>query len=196
METRLPQRKQIRLQNYDYTRPAYYYITIVVNGKLNLFGKIDNGTMHLSLAGETIKNSIEEIPSRFEKTEITEYIVMPNHIHLVFYNGGEHYVPDIVRWFKSVTTNRYIHGVNEMGWYRFDKTLWQRNYYEHIIRNQQSYSNILNYIRTNPERWRAEKEDEDIEGLPNHLTGVHGGTPLPKTKKSGVHGGTPLPKTQ
>ena len=186
MEQQLPYRKQLRLQGYDYTRPAYYFCTIAVNDKLHLFGYIDKGEMHLSAAGKIILQTINEISSRFDKTEITEYIVMPNHVHLVFFNGGKHYVPDIICWVKSVSTNRYIHGVNEQGWPRFNKTLWQRNYYEHIIRSQESYINIINYIKENPSRWAIHDEDEDICGLPKYLTetvnsntGVHGGTPLP-----------------
>ena len=97
---------------------------------------------------------------------------MPNHVHLLFFNGGEHYVPDIIRWFKSVSTNRYIHGVNEQGWTRFNKTLWQRNYYEHIIRNQQAFENIRLYIRDNPKRWNNGC-DKDIDGLP---ASIHMGT--------------------
>ncbi|MCP5049427.1 MAG: hypothetical protein GY940_19815 [bacterium] len=63
----------------------------------------------------------------------------------------------MVQWFKTMTTNEYIRGVKNNNWPRFDKKLWQRNYYEHIIRDENSYDYISEYIQTNPERW---KDDE------------------------------------
>ena len=63
----------------------------------------------------------------------------------------------VVQWFKTMTTNEYIRGVKTLGWQPFDKKLWQRNYYEHIIRNEQSYQNIANYIINNPANWGKDK---------------------------------------
>jgi len=62
-------------------------------------------------------------------------------------------IGDVVGWFKTMTTNEYIRGVNELGWKRFDDKLWQRNYWEHIIRDDQSYDRIAAYIIQNPEKW-------------------------------------------
>lgn len=193
METQLPHRKHLRLSNFDYTYPTYYFITIVINDRLPLLGSIDNCVVNLSPAGETVFNTIEEIPSRFDKTEIVEYIVMPNHLHIIIFNGGEHYIPDIVRWLKSVTTNRYIHGVKEQGWPQFNKKLWLRDYYEHIIRNHHSFENIIRYIRENPIRWSDTVDDEDINGLPETFMGVPPCTSENENdRQTGVHGGTPL----
>lgn len=66
-------------------------------------------------------------------------------------------INNMMDWFKTMTTNEYIRGVKTMGWLRFDGKLWQRNYWEHIIRNQQSYENISNYIIENPARWKEDK---------------------------------------
>ena len=63
----------------------------------------------------------------------------------------------VVQWFKTMTTNEYIRGVKTLGWQPFDKKLWQRNYWEHIIRNEQSYQNITNYIINNPANWGNDK---------------------------------------
>lgn len=63
----------------------------------------------------------------------------------------------VVQWFKTMTTNEYIRGVKQLDWPPFDRRLWQRNYYEHIIRNQLSYNDIVNYIITNPSRWKDDK---------------------------------------
>ncbi|MDR1592128.1 MAG: hypothetical protein LBS16_04500, partial [Prevotellaceae bacterium] len=63
----------------------------------------------------------------------------------------------VTQWFKTMSTNEYIRGVKTLGWHPFNKKLWQRNYYEHIIRNQQSHQNILDYIIHNPENWQNDK---------------------------------------
>jgi REP element-mobilizing transposase RayT len=60
-------------------------------------------------------------------------------------------------WFKTMTTNEYIRGVKQFDWERFDKKLWQRSYYDHIIRDEKSYDNIVNYIIRNPENWDTDK---------------------------------------
>ena len=73
---------------------------------------------------------------------------------------GEHIgspLHDVVRWFKTMTTNAYIRGVKNMGWQRFNRKLWQRNYWEHIIRNEKSLEQIANYIYENPMRWQQDK---------------------------------------
>ena len=73
---------------------------------------------------------------------------------------GEHVgspLPHVVQWFKTMTTNEYIRGVKNMGWERFDGKLWQRNYYEHIIRDEKSYNAISKYIIDNPAKWMDDK---------------------------------------
>lgn len=63
----------------------------------------------------------------------------------------------IVQWFKTMTTNEYIRGVKNMGWIQFNGKLWQRNYWEHIIRDEKSYKTISNYIINNPSKWKEDK---------------------------------------
>ncbi|MDR3218324.1 MAG: hypothetical protein LBU22_04980 [Dysgonamonadaceae bacterium] len=63
----------------------------------------------------------------------------------------------VVQWFKTMSTNEYIRGVKTLGWSPFNKKLWQRNYYDHIIRNDQSYQNISDYISNNPMKWMDDK---------------------------------------
>lgn len=74
--------------------------------------------------------------------------------------GGEHIgspLHQIVQWFKTMTTNEYIRGVKTLGWKRFDGKLWQRNYWEHIIWDDQSYEDISKYIINNPKNWHTDK---------------------------------------
>jgi len=63
----------------------------------------------------------------------------------------------VVQWFKTMTTNDYICGVKTLSWQRFYKKLWQRNYWEHIVRNNKSYQNIANYIISNPANWESDE---------------------------------------
>jgi REP element-mobilizing transposase RayT len=73
---------------------------------------------------------------------------------------GEHIgspLHSVVQWFKTMTTNEYIRGVKTLGWQPIDKKLWQRNYHEHIIRNEKTYQYIANYIINNPEKWENDR---------------------------------------
>ena len=72
-------------------------------------------------------------------------------------NVSESPLSTVVGWFKTMSTNEYIRGVKQMGWAPFDRKLWQRNYYEHIIRNDQSLWHISDYIINNPTRWQTDK---------------------------------------
>ena len=75
-------------------------------------------------------------------------------------NMGEHIgspLSRVIQWFKTMTTNEYIRNVKSNGWTRFDGKLWQRNYWEHIIRNEKSYANISKYIKNNPSKWDNDK---------------------------------------
>ena len=69
---------------------------------------------------------------------------------------------DIVNWFKTMTTNQYIRGVKQNGWLPFRGKLWQRNYYEHIIRNEEELNHIRHYIAENPLNWRTDEENPDV----------------------------------
>jgi REP element-mobilizing transposase RayT len=90
---------------------------------------------------------------KFIGTKIDKYVIMPDHMHFILILSGGHAGPPlhkIIHWFKTMTTNEYIKGVNNGSYPSFDKHIWQRNYYEHIIRNEQDYQEIWDYIDTNP----------------------------------------------
>jgi putative transposase len=159
----LPQRKTIRLKGYDYSRAGLYFITICTQDRLCLFGKIENGLMILNDAGHRVNQWWDELKNKYNFIELHEQIIMPNHFHGIIQifstdpNGQTHRsaptVNSIVQWFKTMTTNGYIRGVKNYGWPRFHKKLWQRNYYEHIIRDEISYHQISEYIQTNSLKW-------------------------------------------
>ena len=86
---------------------------------------------------------------------------MPDHLHFVLIKTGAHIgapLQQIIKWFKTQTTNEYIKGVKNGLYEPFDKHLWQRGYYEHIIRNQQDLGEIRHYIENNPAKWVLENK--------------------------------------
>lgn len=82
------------------------------------------------------------------------------------HTSGEHTgspLHRVIQWFKTMTTNEYIRGVKQSGWVPFPGRLWQRNYYEHIVRNENEMSRIREYIKNNPARWATDKDNPFIE---------------------------------
>lgn len=155
-------RRSIRLKGYDYAQAGAYFVTIVAQGRQSFFGKITGAEMFPHDAGRMIITVWVSLPERFINIELGAFIVMPNHFHAILYIVGTGFIPalhgrdssmadvadatgatlvvaptvgQIIGAFKSITTHEYIKGVDGLGWPRFDKRLWQRNYYEHIIRS-------------------------------------------------------------
>ena len=141
----------------NYTNSACYFITIVVNEREPLFGYINDDTMHLNDAGRMVVETISHIEKLHPGCTVPHKIVMPNHIHFILQTPWSTALPEIIRQFKSRTTTEYARRVTSDGWPRFDIHLWQRSYYDHIIRNQQEYTHIANYIETNPTRWTNDR---------------------------------------
>jgi putative transposase len=179
IEREHPNRRSIRLKGYDYSCPGGYFLTIVLQDRACLFGEIAHGLMKLSAIGEMIWGWWQRLPERYAVT-LDEFVIMPNHFHgIVLLNDpgahgdqgtgahgdqgtGAHVgapLQQIVRWFKTMTTNEYIRGVRDHGWPRFEEHLWQRNYYEHIIRNDKDLTRIRQYICNNPQAWESDTEN-------------------------------------
>lgn len=180
-----PKRKILRLKDYDYSSVGWYYVTICTQDQKCLFGKIINEKMVLNSVGEMIAHWWLKLPNGFVKIELDVYQIMPNHIHgIIIINEnfvGAGLVParnnkrktnavrattrvaptlgDIVGTFKSLTTHEYINGVKNRRWKPFHKRLWQRNYYEHIIRHQEDLNQIRQYTKDNPQKWAEDQEN-------------------------------------
>ena len=184
-------RRSIRLREYDYSQGGAYFITICTNNKQCFFGHVVNGEMQLNQAGFSIQTTWDELPQRFDNLELDEFITMPNHIHgiVVLRRGDpcdrpssdyspslkEHpkgTLPDtlgrIVQAFKSISTNKYINGVKQHGWPPFPNKLWQRNYWDHVIRHETELNIIREYIRANPTQWKTDKlyTPAHVDGAP------------------------------
>jgi REP element-mobilizing transposase RayT len=175
-------RKSIRLKNYDYSKEGLYFITICTQNKENLFGQIIDGKMILNNAGEMIENNYYELFNYFDNINLNEYVIMPNHIHFIIeivgvplvgtqiqnknngtipvgvpLVGTQSTIGDMIGVFKSLSTNEYIKMVKNNKLPNFDKRIWQKNYYENIIRNDKIHQKIIEYIKTNPLKWKNDK---------------------------------------
>lgn len=181
-------RRSIRLKGYDYSQAGLYFITMCVQNRECLFGKIENGEMILNDAGKMVEHWYYELENKFNDIKCHEMVVMPNHFHCIIENVGtvvgtdlrvcpnnesdksdtfgeqntlgEHVgspLHRVVQWFKTMTTNHYIRGVKQHNWKQFNGKSWQRNYWEHIIRNENDYQRIAQYIIYNPKNWDNDK---------------------------------------
>jgi len=165
-------RHSIRLHGYNYSCPGVYFITICTpEQKMLLKFKCVQVMIH------SVWNSL---PDRFPSIKLDEFVIMPNHVHAILWLGfssnflvGADLVSArnkadlvsatplsrIIQAFKSITTHKYILGVKINNWPMFNKRLWQRNYYDHIIRSEKSLNCIREYIINNPARWEFDKEN-------------------------------------
>lgn len=160
-------RRSIRLLNYKYSSPGAYFITICTQEHQCLFGNIINDTMVLNDAGRMVQQWYRELERKFPSIICDYFICMPNHIHLtLFLEKACGSVPtnlsSVVQWFKTMTTNDYIRRVKSSGWTRFNKRLWQRNYWERVVRNENELKKFRDYIQTNPIRWHLDKLNPEV----------------------------------
>jgi len=171
-------RRSVRLPGYDYARNGIYFITICTQNRECLFGEIVDGAMRLHEAGRFVSEEWEKTAEIRGEIDLDEWLVMPNHFHgiLVVSDGRgtarraptvERFgqpvsgsVPTVVRAFKSAVTKR----INELRGTPGAK-LWQRNYYEHIIRNNDDLNRIRQYIMDNPARWDLDRNNPDAVKL-------------------------------
>jgi len=139
-------------------------VTIVVKNRLLLFGNVLNGQMNLNDAGKMIENTWNNLPKYIPGIKIDCGIVMPNHFHgIIILNNKEIdkrlSLPNVMERFKSFTTHEYIDGVRNFNWEPFQAKLWQRNYYERIIRDKRELNWLKKYIKENPGKWDQDEEN-------------------------------------
>jgi len=151
-------RRSIRLKGYDYAQSGAYFITLCTWQRQSVFGEIANNQIQLNTYGEIIQFHWDSLPKHYHYLKLDEFIIMPNHVHgiLVLTDNPackkRHGLPEIIRGFKTfsarrINKNRCLSGV----------PVWQRGYYEHIIRQEKSLMAIREYIIKNPLSW---EEDE------------------------------------
>lgn len=153
-----------RLRGFDYRNPGYYFVTICVNHRKQLLGYMSGGEVHRTPAGGMVADVINSVPDEFPGVELDCFVIMPNHIHVLFYlllDDSDASLSDVVRWVKGVSTNRYGHGVKAYGWPLYDRKFWQESFNDQIVRNDRHLAEARRYIEENPVKW----ELDELHGL-------------------------------
>ena len=170
----------LRLADYDYAQAGAYFITTVIKGRKNLLSKIVAGSVQLSALGQAVQEVWQGLPEHYQNLRLDDFIVMPDHIHGILFlrkdpNNLQRTVgaglrpaptpervtapipqanlPEIVRALKSFSSRR----INELR-ASPGETVWQRGYYDRVIRSEAELNEIRDYIRTNPLRWTLRLE--------------------------------------
>ena len=177
-------RRSIRLPHYDYRQNGIYFITVCTFQRACLFGDISNGEMQLNYHGKIVNECWQEIPLHFPYAALDLSVVMPNHFHgiLNINNSIKTVLPDkyksqqkvlpqslsaIIRSFKAAVTKKIRgHGVGAQ--HAAPMQIWQRNYYEHVVRNDEVLYQLQEYVQNNPLQW--ELDDLNPHKIRNELS--------------------------
>ncbi len=164
------ERKTNRLKNFDYSAPNYYFVTICVKERKELFGEVENQGMRLNTIGKIAQDFWQKIPEHYLNVKLDECIFMPNHMHgiLIFQPvragidlcnpmmeaGSLRYgdLSQVVAAFKSISSK----AIRKAGLADFN---WQKSFYDHVIRKDKSVDRIREYIRNNPLKWELDRNN-------------------------------------
>ncbi len=163
-------RRPLRLEDYDYSQEGAYFVTICTNNRKCLLGQISEGKMLLNNLGKIARDKWNETPQIRSNVMLDEYVIMPNHLHGIVVisqkQGVSQYAPTgkfrspsqsigaIIRGYKSAVTKQ-INQIRKAS----GLPVWQRNYWERVIRNEKNLSKAREYIQNNPLKWELDKEN-------------------------------------
>jgi REP element-mobilizing transposase RayT len=177
-------RRSIRLPGADYAEAGAYFVTICAAERREIFGSIENGLVLLSELGKIVRGCLVQIPNHFANATVKEFVVMPNHLHAIIALGvGARYIvpfdqrartleefqkpvkgsiPTTVRAFKAAVTRQ---AGKELGW--SGREIWQRNYFERVIRDGKEFGDASRYVAENPMRWEWDAENPRCKSEPS-----------------------------
>jgi len=179
MQNNIRRPNSLRLTEFDYSLPNAYFVTLVCQDRIDRFGCIVDCLVERNSIGKMVHQYWLDLPNRFPSIQLDEFILMPNHFHgIVILDQsdvgaslvdarikkpwvGTSPTPtlgDVIGTFKSITTLEYLRGIKTYKWPPIDGKMWQRNYYDRIIRNDREMKAIRKYIADNPINW-----DQDAE---------------------------------
>jgi REP element-mobilizing transposase RayT len=161
-------RQSIRLQGYDYSNQCAYFVTICTWSRENILGNVLNSAMQLTSFGEIVMKCWEELPNHYKNIELDQFVIMPNHLHGIIWINGDiagtgfkpaptdkrHGLSEIVRALKTFSSRRINKNRNISG-----TPVWQRNYFDRIIRNEKELTAIREYIINNPLQWELDENN-------------------------------------
>ena len=155
-----PKRKNPRLKKFTYGSGYWYFITIVARDRARLFGTVRQSVgagymrpafVELTACGEIAEKNLNAIPNHFPGTVVDKYCIMPDHVHLIL--GMEAPQGGTGRMYAAPTVSRVISVYKASVSRQWGMPVWQRSFYDHIIRNRQDYEEIWQYIDNNPLQW-------------------------------------------
>ncbi|MBQ9113265.1 MAG: transposase [Clostridia bacterium] len=155
MEKELRERKKNRLDNYDYSRPGAYFLTLCTEGRRNYFWDKVGATIGrpqdvvLSSKGKIVDEAIKNIPRIYPAVTVDYYVIMPNHIHILLTNHADEFGRPMV----APTVDRMMQQMKGYVTKQIGRSIWQKLFFDHVIRNRQDYDEHVKYIHENPARW-------------------------------------------
>jgi len=185
-------RKPIRLKDYDYSRTGAYFITICSYNRECILGNVKAGEMILNQFGNIVLECWNSLAGRYTNIETDKFVVMPNHIHgIIMITDSENTYKEAIRKLQrpvvaihelplqsnKIVERRKMLIPKVVGYFKMnaakkinivrnttDTPFWQRNYYEHIIRNENKLNKIREYIQNNSLKWHLDRENPDRKG--------------------------------
>jgi len=152
-----PRRRSLRLPSYDYSQAGAYFITVCTHNRIVLFGEVIDDDVRLNEFGILVKQTWDSLPMHYGGIDLDAFIIMPNHVHGIIILADEpetrRGIREIVRGFKTFSARRVNERAGKRG------ALWQRGYYEYVIRNEKALNRIRDYIANNPARWAEDPDN-------------------------------------
>ena len=154
----LPVRKPNRLRDYDYSQNGAYFVTICSKDRKELFGTIDPNVgadiirPQLSSIGVVVETAIQNISHKYNKVSVDCYVIMPNHVHMILFITDNGRIISAPTDTLSKTIGYFKQYVSRIAGF----SLWQKSFYDHIIRNDTDYKDIVGYIESNPAKWEED----------------------------------------
>ena len=165
----LPKRKSTRLKNFDYSTPAVYFLTVCVKNREQILGNIvgcgdfDAPKMELSKYGEILENYINLMSNKYAQIKVDNFVIMPNHFHMLLRITGKNGASETAAPYNS-EISKFISLLKRYCNREYGENIWQVSYNDHIVRGENDYQKIWEYIDTNVLRWHLDNLFTEKDG--------------------------------
>ena len=155
----LPKRKELRIREYDYSAPGVYFVTICTANRENVLWETvgaDNIRLQdipLSAIGKVVEQGVLQIPEHYENVRVDKFCIMSDHVHLILRIESD----ENGRMISAPTVSTVVGSMKRWVSKQIGRSIWQKSFYEHGIRNQQDYDEIWEYIEHNPMKYKEKR---------------------------------------
>jgi putative transposase len=174
-------RKSLRLSGYDYSQAGAYFVTICTHGRKSLFGRVVDDEIYLTEPGRVVYRGWQELNFKYPTIQLDYFTVMPNHVHgiilLVGAGSPRPEIPSLQLGGETPPLQKNPDLSRIIGYFKYQSTkrinaarqtpgvkVWQKGFYDHVIRDDESLNRIREYIATNPSRWDMDRENPAAHG--------------------------------